>query len=187
MKTRKVVSRKETRVSEEERKLFRQAVEGVEPLTRSGRVQSAAKLPPPLPLQTLRDEQAALSESLSDWAPPPESGDEASYLRSGVSRQILKKLRRSHWVVQDELDLHGHNSDEARLSLIAFLNRSIKRGLRCVRIIHGKGLGSKNREPVLKYKVRAWLAQREEILAYCEARPVDGGSGAMTVLLRSGG
>ncbi|MGH8716002.1 MAG: Smr/MutS family protein, partial [Burkholderiales bacterium] len=72
-----------------------------------------------------------------------------------------------------------------RSSLVAFLNSSTKRGLRCVRIIHGKGLGSKNREPVLKHKVRAWLTQREEILAYCEARPVDGGSGAMTVLLKS--
>ena len=185
MKTRKGVPGKEPPLSEEESKLFRQAVEGVKPLPHSGRVQPAAILPPPLPLQSLRDEQAALSESLSDWVLPHESGDEASFLRPGLSRQILKKLRRSQWVVQDELDLHGQNSDEARSSLVAFLNSSKKRGLRCVRIIHGKGLGSKNREPVLKHKVRAWLIQREEILAYCEARPVDGGSGAMTVLLRS--
>jgi len=184
MKFRNGGSRKVPPLSEEEKKLFRQAVEGVKPLSHSGRVQPAAKPLPPLPLQTLRDEQAALSESLSDWVPPCESGDESSFLRPGLSKQILKKLRRGHWVVQDELDLHGHNSDEARSSLVAFLNRSRKRGLRCVRIIHGKGLGSKNREPVLKYKVRAWLTQREEILAYCEARLVDGGSGAMTVLLR---
>ena len=187
MKTRKGVPVKEPPLSEEESKLFRQAVEGVKPLPHSGRVPPAANFPPPLPLQTLRDEQAALSESLSDWVPPHKSGDEASFLRPGLSRQILKKLRRGHWVVQDELDLHGQNSDEARSSLVAFLNSSTKRGLRCVRIIHGKGLGSKNREPVLKNKVRAWLTQREEILAYCEARSVDGGSGAMTVLLRSRG
>ena len=185
MNTRKGVSGKEPPLPEEDSKLFRQAVEGVKPLPHSRRVQPAVKLPPPLPLQTLRDEQAALSESLSDWAPPHESGDEASFLRQGMSRQILKKLRRGHWVVQDELDLHGHNSDQARTSLVAFLKGSASRGLRCVRIIHGKGLGSKNQEPVLKYKVRAWLTQREEILAYCEARPVDGGSGAMTVLLKS--
>ena len=185
MKTRKGVSGKEPALPEEESRLFRQAVEGVKPLPHSGRVQPAVNLPPPLPLQTLRDEQAALSESLSDWVPPHESGDEASFLRSGLSRQILKKMRRGHWVVQDELDLHGQNSDQARSSLVAFLNHSTKHGLRCVRIIHGKGLGSKNREPVLKHKVRAWLTQREEILAYCEARPVDGGSGAMTVLLKS--
>lgn len=184
MNTRKGDSGKEAPLPEEESKLFRQAVEGAKPLPHSGRVQPAAKLPPPLPLQTLRDEQAALSESLSDWVPPQESGDEASFLRPGLSRQVLKKLRRGHWVVQDELDLHGQNSDQARSSLVVFLNSSAKRGLRCVRIIHGKGLGSKNQEPVLKHKVRAWLTQREEILAYCEARPVDGGSGAMTVLLK---
>jgi DNA-nicking Smr family endonuclease len=184
MKIRKSFSGKEPPLSEEESKLFRQAVEGAKPLPHSGRVQPTAKLPPPLPLQTLRDEHAALSESLSDWVPPHESGDEASFLRPGLSRQVLKKLRRGHWVVQDELDLHGQNSDEARSSLVVFLNSSAKRGLRCVRIIHGKGLGSKNQEPVLKHKVRAWLTQREEILAYCEARPVDGGSGAMTVLLK---
>jgi len=185
MKFRNEFSRKLPSLSEEERRLFREAVEGVKPLPRSSRAQPAAKLTPPLPLQTLRDEQAALSESLSDWVPPCKTGDESSFLRPGLSKQILKKLRRGDWAVQDELDLHGHNSDEARSSLVAFLNRSKKRGVRCVRIIHGKGLGSKNREPVLKYKVRAWLTQREEILAYCEARAVDGGSGAMTVLLSS--
>jgi DNA-nicking Smr family endonuclease len=185
MKTRKRVPSSAPPLSEEEKNLFRQAVEGVKPLPHSGRVHAAAIPAPPLPLQSLRDEQAALSESLSDWVPPHDFQDEDSFLRPGLSRQILKHLRRGHWAVQDELDLHGHTSDEALSSLVAFLKRSRKRGLRCVRVIHGKGLRSKNREPVLKYKVRAWLSQREEILAYCEARPVDGGSGAMTVLLKA--
>jgi DNA-nicking Smr family endonuclease len=76
-------------------------------------------------------------------------------------------------------------ADEARLYVVQFLAECRKRGARCVRIIHGKGLGSKNREPVLKHKLRSWLMQRDEVLAYCQAREVDGGAGALVVLLKS--
>jgi DNA-nicking Smr family endonuclease len=98
---------------------------------------------------------------------------------------VLRKLRRGHWVVQDALDLHGLNREEARLSLAQFLGACLKRGLRCVRIVHGKGLRSPGKEPVLKGKVQLWLARREEVLAFCEAPANQGGSGAMLVLLRS--
>ncbi|MGH8744322.1 MAG: Smr/MutS family protein, partial [Burkholderiales bacterium] len=172
---------------EDERGLFREAVKDAQPLRVKRRVQHQPELPPPLPLQTLRDEQAALAESFSDWEQPMETGDESSFLRAGLSRQILKKLRRGQWVVQGQLDLHGQNRVEARSSLVTFLDASSKRGLRCVRIIHGKGLGSKNRMPVLKHKVRKWLIQRDEILAFCEAPPVDGGSGVLIVLLKGSG
>ncbi|HVS26475.1 MAG TPA: Smr/MutS family protein [Burkholderiales bacterium] len=187
IKTTKGATHRPAPLPEEERGLFHEAVKGAQPLRAKRRVQHQPKPPPPLPLQTLRDEQAALAESLSDWENPVETGDETSFLRAGLSRQILKKLRRVHWVVQDQLDLHGQNREEARSSLVAFLNTSIKRGLRCVRIIHGKGLGSKNRVPVLKHKVRGWLIKREEILAFCEAPPVDGGSGVLIVLLKGSG
>lgn len=96
----------------------------------------------------------------------------------------LKKLRRGHWNIQAEIDLHGMTSDEARARFIEFLEESKNLGLRCVRIIHGKGFGSRNQEPVLKLKVTSWLMQRDDTLAFCQARPIDGGSGATIVLLR---
>ncbi|MEZ5616026.1 MAG: Smr/MutS family protein [Rhodocyclaceae bacterium] len=146
--------------------------------------------PPPSPAQPIqrwKDEAAALTESLS---PAPlelslEGGDEPSFLRPGLARSALRDLRRGRWVVQDALDLHGATRDEARLLLGEFLAESLRRGLRCVRIVHGKGLGSPGREPVLKGLVRGWLTQRPEVLAYCQARAVEGGAGALVALLKS--
>jgi DNA-nicking Smr family endonuclease len=94
-------------------------------------------------------------------------------------------LRRGHWVVQAKIDLHGLVADEARTYVAEFLADCKKRGIRCVRIIHGKGLGSRNREPVLKNKLRNWLMQRDEVIAYAQARQADGGSGAVIVLLKA--
>ena len=159
------------------------------PLREHGRVIHARPKRKPIPVQRLRDERAALADSLSDhitWDIGTETGEELVFLRNGLSRQILKKLRRGHWVIQDELDLHGLTSVEARALLVKFLNACVRSGARCVRIVHGKGLRSKNREPVLKTKVANWLIQRDEILAFCQARQVDGGSGAVMVLLKSG-
>ncbi|MGH8642139.1 MAG: Smr/MutS family protein, partial [Burkholderiales bacterium] len=111
-------------------------------------------------------------------------GEELCYLRNGVGEQTLRRLRRGHWVIQDELDLHGLTVEQVRPLLGEFLNQCARRGLRCVRIIHGKGLRSRNREPVLKRRVAVWLIQREDILAFCQARNADGGSGAVVVLLQ---
>jgi DNA-nicking Smr family endonuclease len=102
---------------------------------------------------------------------------------AGVQHQVLRKLRRNHWVVQDELDLHGSTSDTARILVAEFLSNAKKRGFRCVRVIHGKGYRSSNGEPVLKKKLYRWLQLRADILAYCEAAPKDGGSGATMLLL----
>src|SRR5207245_1258574 len=110
--------------------------------------------------------------------------DAEKYL-DGLGRNVLHKLRRGHWVVQDAVDLHGSNRDEARSLLAEFLSDCLKRGLRCVRVIHGKGLRSPKREPVLKGKVRQWLAQRDEVLAFCQAPTNQGGSGALLGLLRA--
>jgi DNA-nicking Smr family endonuclease len=93
-------------------------------------------------------------------------------------------MRRGHWVVQASLDLHGLRTDEAREAFVLFLKQCANREIRCVRIIHGKGLGSANRQPVLKGKVLAWLTQKEEVLAFCQAPAHDGGSGAVLVLLK---
>jgi hypothetical protein len=104
---------------------------------------------------------------------------------SALSPLVFRKLRRGHWILQGEIDLHGLTREEARVHLAAFLSECARRGTRCIRVIHGKGLRSRNKEPVLKAKVAHWLAQRDEVLAFCEATPRDGGSGAMFVLLKA--
>jgi DNA-nicking Smr family endonuclease len=165
--------------------LFRDAVRGARPIKSRERVQGNPS-PPPVPVQSLLDAHATLKESVSgplDWDQMMESGEELVFLKPGMSRDILRRLRRGHWVVQDHLDLHGLNSEQARHLLSQFLSRCVKRGLRCVRVVHGKGLRSPNREPVLKNKVRGWLAQREQILAFCQAPDHHGGGGAVLVLL----
>ena len=174
-------------VHPDEAGLFRASVSDVTPLSRPKRVEHPRTLPRPVPAQRLRDNREALKDSLSDhhpWDAGMETGDELLYARNGIGSQTLRKLRRGHWVIQDELDLHGLTAEEARPMLVEFLNASVRRGARCVRIIHGKGLRSKNREPVLKRRVAGWLMQRNDVLAYCQAPRADGGSGAVLVLLR---
>jgi DNA-nicking Smr family endonuclease len=166
---------------------FEEAMRDVVPLQGPARVEHVLPRPAPVPRQRLRDERAALRESLLMEAQPDSglaTGEELVYLREGVPAQVLRRLRRGHWVVQDDLDLHGLTSIEARAATATFLMECVQRGVRCVRIVHGKGLRSPNREPVLKRKLSRWLNVRDEVLAYCEARPVDGGSGAVVVLLR---
>ncbi len=144
--------------------------------------------PKPIARQFIRDEKQALKDSLSDNFYPAhelESGEELLYLRTGQSPDVLSKLRRGFWVVQAQIDLHGLISDEAREYVAEFLNSCKKRNIRCVRIVHGKGLGSRNREPVLKHKLRNWLMQKDEVIAYAQAKPEDGGSGAVIVLLKA--
>jgi len=175
-------------VAEHEAALFRDAVRGATPLASPPRVQPRTKAPPPVPIQSLLDGHAALVESLAgpiSWDQSVETGNEPSYLRSGLARDVLRKLRRGHWVVQDAVDLHGLNRQEARSSLAEFLAACLKRGLRCVRVVHGKGLRSPGREPVLKGKVQRWLTQRNEVLAFCEAPKNQGGGGALLVLLKA--
>jgi DNA-nicking Smr family endonuclease len=167
---------------------FRRALAGVEPLAESRRIPLKRMRPAPIPHQTLRDERAALVESLEGPVSVDdalESGEELSYLRDGMSRQLLRKLRRGHWVVEASLDLHGLTRSEAAISTAEFLRRCIARHVRCVRIVHGKGLGSWNREPVLKEKLRRWLPMRDEVLAFCQAPAAHGGAGAALVLLKT--
>jgi DNA-nicking Smr family endonuclease len=166
---------------------FRKALAGVEPLAEPRRKPLARPRPAPLPRQTWRDERAALAESLRGPLSVDDaldSGEELVFARAGFGRDLLRKLRRGHWVIEDALDLHGMNRLQAAVAVAEFLRRCLRRRLGCVRIVHGKGLGSQNREPVLKGMLRKWLL-REEVLAYCQAPAAEGGSGAVLVLLKS--
>ena len=161
---------------------FRKAVAGVKPLKRPKRVVLKGPAPAPVAHQRRRDEIAALAESLQGplWADEGfETGEELSYLRDGMARETLRKLRRGHWSIQDGIDLHGLDRDQATAIVVDFLDQCLARGLRCVRIVHGKGLG------ILKARLRSWLPRREEVLANCQAPANDGGSGALLVLLKS--
>jgi len=176
------------RVSDDDAALFRAAVGDAVPLRAAARHRGARQSAPAVPVQSLLDEHAALAESRAgeiDVDAALETGEEASFVRDGLSRQVLRKLRRGYWVVQGELDLHGLTRAEAHAAVAGFLREALRRARRCVRIVHGKGRGSKNRAPVLKSKVRGWLAQREEVLAFCQAPATQGGSGALLVLLRA--
>jgi DNA-nicking Smr family endonuclease len=165
---------------------FRRAVAGAEPLVQR-RKHVRGKRPAPVACQRLRDERAALTESLAGPVTLDDaldSGDELAYLSEGVGRDVLRKLRRAHWVVEDELDLHGMNRHLAAISVTEFLRHCRQRRLGCVRIVHGKGRGSHQREPVLKGLLRKWLV-RQDVLAFSQAPAAQGGSGAVLVLLQS--
>ncbi|MCL2523704.1 MAG: Smr/MutS family protein [Betaproteobacteria bacterium] len=166
---------------------FHAAVAGSRPLPDAGRVQRQQRPPPPRPLQHLADERAALRDSLHGvigLQDRLEGGDEPHYLRPGLAASVLRDLRRGRWVIQDDIDLHGCNRDDARHLLAGFLADALHQGLRCVRVVHGKGLRSPQKTSILRQLTRGWLAQRNDVLAYCQARPHDGGEGALVVLLR---
>ena len=168
-----------------------QAFADVERLRPGSRVAHAPQRPKPIPRQRIADDADALIASKYGAEPAPDTweiGQEheagQTFVRRGLGIDILKKLRRGSWSVQGEIDLHGHSIDEAHDALADFLDDARAHGYRCVRVIHGKGLTSPNREPVLKGKVRAWLTRWDEVLAYCEAQRHAGGGGAVLVLLR---
>ncbi len=170
---------------EDDRAAFRAVVADVTPLNLD-RAFHEPEPPLPIPRLTHCDAAAALTESLhgSDVLDLQlEGGDEAAWLRPGLPRSVLRDLRRGRWVVQAKLDLHGMNRDEARLAVGSFLHDCKARDLRCLRVVHGKGLRSPGREPVLKQLVQSWLAQHREVLAFCQARAAEGGAGAVIVLL----
>jgi DNA-nicking Smr family endonuclease len=168
---------------------FRAAVGNVTPLAIKQRVVHDRPPQAPVAHQRIEDDRQVLIASVSDEFEIDtllHTDAELSFRRPGIGPDVLRKLRRGEWTIQDHLDLHGLRVGEARELLGRFLREALKRGLRCVRVVHGKGLGSKDRQPVLKGKTRVWLAQRDEVIAFCQARPAEGGSGALVVLLRPG-
>lgn len=175
----------ESNNDDDERTLFRNAVAGIRRLRHDkiGPVRARHK---PYPKQRQRDDQHVLKESL---AMPPdqadiEVGDELLFSRNGVQNSVMRKLRRGQYRMEAELDLHRLTAAQAHEALVNFLANCQRRHMRCVRIIHGKGLGSKDQRPVLKARVNQWLRQWDNVLAFCSARPCDGGSGATYVLMR---
>jgi DNA-nicking Smr family endonuclease len=170
----------------EDSDVFRDAVRDVKPIAPVNRVVHDTPKPRPHPAKREEDERAVLAElaHLAFDGDDIEMEDDASFLRPGLPRDILRKLRRTHWVIQDTLDLHGLTGDEAVAETAVFLAACRREGRRCVRIVHGKGLRSPGREPVLKRRIRKLLTRRDEVLAFVEPRALEGGGGAVIVLLQ---
>ncbi len=163
----------------------------VQRLAPSNRAALSAERPAPIARHTLADERDVLQASKYGNEPTPQTWDigqefehQQSYVREGIGADVAGKLRRGFWSVQAELDLHGLTTDRAHDALADFVLDARTRGMRCVRVIHGKGLTSPGKEPVLKGKVRRWLSHWDEVLAYAEAPQHAGGGGAVLVLLK---
>nr|WP_255763509.1 Smr/MutS family protein [Pelomonas sp. P7] len=174
------------RLAEQERRVFELTVGPVTPLRRVDRVIHDREQPTPEPRQREADERAVLLQALSDEIDIDsllDTDETLSFRREGIGLEVVRKLRRGHWALQGQLDLHGLRRDAAREALGQFIHDSARRGLRCVRVVHGKGHGSPGREPVLKGRVRRWLVQKHEVLAFVQARASEGGAGALIVLL----
>jgi len=166
--------------------LFARAVGPVHPLRDRQLAEIELPRPAPHPRQRELDEQAALAATLSDEVTIESlllTDDGLSFRRPGIGPDVVTRLRRGHWALQGQLDLHGYNREEARQLLADWLQECQRRGMRCLRVVHGKGHGSPGRQPVLKAKVQRWLAQREEVIAFAQASGPQGGAGALVVLL----
>ncbi len=172
---------------ERQRRLFELTVGPVRPLNDQRRVHHRPPAVPPRPVQRQRDEQAVMQEALSDEFDVEtllHTDEHLSFRRPGLGDDVMRKLREGHWSIQRQIDLHGLRTDEAREALGQFIRDCHQAGLRCVRVVHGKGLGSPGRTPVLKGRVQRWLVQKNEVMAFVQARPAEGGAGALVVLLR---
>lgn len=173
-----------------EQEFFATAVGIVKPLPPKHRPGARAALPlvqaAPIAVQHQLDEQAVMREALSDEFDVEtllDTDDALSYRRPGIGTDVTRKLRKGGWSIQGQLDLHGLRREDAREALVDFIKDAARMGWRCVRVVHGKGLGSPGKTPVLKGKVQSWLIQKQEVLAFVQARPAHGGAGALVVLL----
>jgi DNA-nicking Smr family endonuclease len=165
---------------------FRRAVADVRPLAPRARVTASRAKPRPRARFARAERAEVLRESLVEPVDPAalETGDHLAFRRSTVREEVLRKLKRGQFAVEAEVDLHGLGRHAAHDALREFLNDCVQRGLRCVRVIHGKGLRSGPGGPVLKHVVDHWLRRLDNVVAFASARPVDGGTGAVYVLLR---
>jgi DNA-nicking Smr family endonuclease len=171
---------------DDDARLFREAMSGVQRLE-SDKAEFRRSRPGPEPSFTRAEVRDVLQASLEAGPEPGEveTGDELTFRRDGVPATVFRKLRRGRYRIGAELDLHGLTAAEARQAVHEFLQESSRLGTGVVRIIHGKGLGSGPGGPVIKRRVGRWLRHRDEVLAYCSARPMDGGTGALYVLVRT--
>jgi DNA-nicking Smr family endonuclease len=169
--------------SDEDRELFREAMADVR---RRHAPAEERHVPARAPRAEFRrrNEAEVLAESLAvDPELASETGEDLVFRRPQVSERDLRRLRRGEFSCREEIDLHGLTAAEAKAALYEFLGAARAAGWRCVRVVHGKGRRSGHRGPVLKRKLGRWLQLRDDVLAYCSARPVDGGTGAVYVLL----
>jgi len=173
-----------------EKELFSRAIGPVKALPAKHlpghRAQLAPAQPAPIPAQQQRDELAVMREAISDEFDVDtllDTDEALSFRRPGMGPDVVRKLRRGGWSIQRQLDLHGLRREDARDVLSVFIRDAHKAGLRCVRVVHGKGLGSPGKTPVLKGRVQSWLIQKAEVIAFVQARPAEGGAGALVVLL----
>ncbi|NNL51456.1 MAG: DNA mismatch repair protein MutS [Woeseiaceae bacterium] len=173
-------------MTENDKDEFRRAMTGAKPLTRENRVPDSKPKPKPSARFSKADERKVLSESLQDDIDTIEHGYGAAlrYHRASVGRRTMRKLARGGFSVQAEIDLHGMTLAEAKPRLADFIDYNAMQGKLCVRVVHGKGLGSGDRGPVLKNAVNRWLRKWETVLAFVSTRQVDGGTGAIYVLLQ---
>jgi DNA-nicking Smr family endonuclease len=171
-----------------EREQFARAVGPVQRVAAGKRAPRTHPRPEPHPRQREADEAQALAATLSDELDPTtllDTDEGLAYCRPGVGGDVLGRLRRGQWSIRRQIDLHGLTRDAAREALAAFIRQAARDGMRCVRVVHGKGNGSPGREGVLKAKVRTWLVQKSEVIAFAPAKPADGGNGALLVLLEA--
>ena len=174
---------------EAEANLFARAVGIVQRMPLSDQASISPPAPAPVAAQRQKDEQAVLRDALSDGFDVSsllETDDALSFRRPGIGIDVTQKLRKGDWSIQREIDLHGLRSDEARVALSEFIRLAQRQGLRCLRVVHGKGLGSPGKTPVLKSKVHSWLIQKNQVMAFVQAKPAEGGAGALVVLLKPG-
>ena len=170
--------------------LFRaeMAGDGVVPLKMPQRATLQKARPKPIPFKRIEDDLAIPTDMMKDtsgWDADIENGDLITFKRDGLPTDVLRKLKRGQWIVQATLDLHGCTTEKARSELARFLGLARHSGIRCVRIVHGKGTRSPNNVAMIRNKVRLSLSRRDEVLAFCDAAPADGGAGAVIVLLKS--
>ena len=177
---------KADRQAASDKDLFVRAAGAVKPLPDKRRVLHKPERKMPVAMQYQHDEKAVLKEAISDEFDVStllEVDEHLSFRRPGIGPDVTRKLRRGDWSIQRQLDLHGLRRDDARESLSIFIREAHQQGIRCVRVIHGKGLGSPGKAPILKSRVHSWLVQKNEVLAFVQAKPADGGAGALVVLL----
>lgn len=168
----------------DESRLFREAMNDVAPI-KQDRIDPHREKIKPVPVSRIQDDREVMHSLLSDHVSEEiETGDELLFQRAGIQNTVMRKLRRGHYAIEAELDLHRRTVDQSRQLINEFINTAQLQGIRCVRIIHGKGYGSEGRLPVLKNMVNSWLKQKKEVLAFCSAVPNDGGTGAVYVLLK---
>ena len=170
-----------------EKELFVRAVGSVKPIPDGRRALLNPEQPAPIPMQHQLDELAVLREAISDEFDVStllDTEENLSFRRPGIGTDVTRKLRQGEWRIQRDIDLHGLRTDDAREALAAFIREARQQGLRCVRVVHGKGVSSPGKTPVLKSKVQGWLIQKNEVLAFVQAKPAEGGAGALVVLLK---